>query len=537
MKKFYALSMIGAMLLAVPFNAVAAAPSRDAKPGQITPKMVKSHNATLPTRQKAPMKEGTTEIITNVTGTPKYYDVNFLGYQDGEYVDVEGLANSVVFDADNNVYFYDLIPGTGLGSFAKGELNGETISLSLPQTLYFDEFWGYGFNMVLMEYDESQDDFIILDADKVELMYDTQYGDVHLYLPEDQILGVAYTDDDTWAGMGVNNIDYISTDLAVVALPEGLETEDYYCIDNGYGYNVKVANDGEYIYVQGLCTDMPDYSTMRAKIDGNTATVPEKDIVGAAYGFYIYTILGEFDVEDQNVMLGPDYTFTFDIDWENHVIKTPEGSQNILAFNAMPEYELFYVAMYQDLKFQQQESLAGTPVDPFDLYYGDDYYEYYGYYSFIFNVPNISTEGNVLDYDSMYYSVYVNGELMEFVPDDWNFIYVGLPGPTTRVPLGFTNQNDFYTYTPILKEVGIYDEDVKTVGVQSFYVYEGEETCSQLVELQVEDASVESISSADIVKAEYFNLNGIRVANPDKGVYIKRATLSNGEVKTVKVVK
>lgn len=52
-------------------------------------------------------------------------------------------------------------------------------------------------------------------------------------------------------------------------------------------------------------------------------------------------------------------------------------------------------------------------------------------------------------------------------------------------------------------------------------------------------SGVQSISDKDglIIKSEYFDLSGRRVNNPEKGIFIKRSTLSNGSVITNKVVR
>ncbi|MDE6378336.1 MAG: hypothetical protein K2K72_06295, partial [Duncaniella sp.] len=42
---------------------------------------------------------------------------------------------------------------------------------------------------------------------------------------------------------------------------------------------------------------------------------------------------------------------------------------------------------------------------------------------------------------------------------------------------------------------------------------------------------------AEVIAVEYYNLNGVRIAEPTEGFFIKRATLSNGKVVVEKVVK
>ena len=42
---------------------------------------------------------------------------------------------------------------------------------------------------------------------------------------------------------------------------------------------------------------------------------------------------------------------------------------------------------------------------------------------------------------------------------------------------------------------------------------------------------------AEVIAVEYYNLGGVRIAEPTEGFFIRRATLSNGQVVVEKVVK
>lgn len=52
-----------------------------------------------------------------------------------------------------------------------------------------------------------------------------------------------------------------------------------------------------------------------------------------------------------------------------------------------------------------------------------------------------------------------------------------------------------------------------------------------------ESSIVSPETDASIVKIEYYNLSGMRISNPDKGLYIRRTTLSDGTVRTQKVMR
>ena len=43
--------------------------------------------------------------------------------------------------------------------------------------------------------------------------------------------------------------------------------------------------------------------------------------------------------------------------------------------------------------------------------------------------------------------------------------------------------------------------------------------------------------AAEVIAVEYYNINGMRIAEPENGFYIMRAILSNGKVVVKKLVK
>lgn len=486
--------------------------------------------------KKSARQVSSADVIYDAFGTTKYYNKDYEGDMDGQAYE-SSSASKIVFGENNDVYFYDILSDAGLGTYTKGTMSGETITVELPQLAYFSDDYGYGYELTLLKYNSIKKQFRPVEGSVEFDVFDD--GTLVLNLPGDAneyALGFIYTDDEEYAGLAEFSMVYEPADLNIATIPEDVTLETYYYNDGVFGYPVQVGFDANNLYIQGLCYDMGKDNVIVGSLNGNTAEVAQDQCLGVYGGYFIYTkcvVLN--DAMDDFELDADDAVCKLSVDRTNKVISYGEDTDNYLIFNAALD-EVYYLTFFEDLYINTQETMAGTPQNPFDLYYTDDYYEWYGYYSFMFSVPNVSTEGNVLDNNCLYYRVYIDGELYEFVPDENYWMYVDLPAPTTEVPFDFTNDNDFYFWGAIDREVGIYDENISTIGVQSVYKYNGVTTESDII--TIDATAVEAIfNNADVVKTEYFDLNGRRILNPAKGICISRSTMSDGSVKTVKVVK
>lgn len=85
-----------------------------------------------------------------------------------------------------------------------------------------------------------------------------------------------------------------------------------------------------------------------------------------------------------------------------------------------------------------------------------------------------------------------------------------------------------------------------TIGVRCFNVFDGVTYPGRLATLDVATGEVNNSSpettvsilpsEGDAETSEYFNLSGLRVASPTQGIFLKKITLTDGSVKTVKEI-
>ena len=181
------------------------------------------------------------------------------------------------------------------------------------------------------------------------------------------------------------------------------------------------------------------------------------------------------------------------------------------------------------MKLVHQDDFAGVPADPNGLIFMDTYADY-DYGTFQFNVPAVSTDGDFLDTNSLSYVVYVDGEEWEFDAEEYQ-----LTENMVEIPWNF-GVYYIYKYSGILREVDFFVEGITTLGVQSVYNYNGEETRSEIVEIEVDDPSaVAAIGDVrKVADVKYYDLSGREVASPAAGIFVKRVTFDDGSVASFK---
>ena len=140
-----------------------------------------------------------------------------------------------------------------------------------------------------------------------------------------------------------------------------------------------------------------------------------------------------------------------------------------------------------------------------------------------------------MDQSNVYYNVYFDDELMTFYPDQ----YLGLDEEMTDVPIDFqdTKYYDFQTYGSQHRVV-VYDSGFSRAGIQAFYQDGDKRLYSDVVWSDGTVTTGISSASADAQakSVSYIDLSGRSVSKPQHGVFVKKTTMSDGSVKTSKVV-
>lgn len=498
--------------------------------------------------KKAPAKIGAEDLITSVEGTKQDVTITGSGYylywgQLSFYENTEAPSH-IVYGENNEVYIYDLIPNFGCDSYIKGVKDGDKIVINFPQTVFWDEDYEDGYSMTLFDYHEYVNEngeekagyFPVEDA-SLTISISEDGSMVAEGISEDRIVGGGLiSEGDAWIGYGAWELSIAPFEATIVELPEGYEvTKGVWCAKaNGYGWPVNFAQGVTEIYIQGLEEAMPE-AWIKATLEYEDYTanvyIAQDQYIGDAYGYHIFTKCAKIIVDEDGYieyeLMPSDYQYqlVWDFDAETMVSKDKDV---VLLTNASLS-EVYYLGDFMDLAFVVQDSFEGTPANPTDLFF-DYSMDYYGFDAFLFNVPGLSTDGDILKTEDLYYVVYVDGEEWECDAEDY-----GLEESLVEIPWSFDDEY-IYNWGGIAREVDFFVEGISTIGVQSIYKYGGEETRSEIVTLNLDDPTAVAGLNADkkVASVKLFDVAGREVSSAAKGIVIKRVVYEDGSVASFK---
>ena len=539
----------------------------------------------------------TTPVITTAPGKVQEYLKESGGYYTsggriGAYMDYS-QSSQIVWDGDD-AYFYNILSYGETDSYVKGTREGDEIILPMNQTVvaFNDEEYDLNFGLLRPvitlapdpDYDEDDEPSSVA---YINFEYSDDYanvtftvnedGRISLVIPEQKYtigtdeedpaaygfppyaIGYYYTDDYMWAGYCDLYQFYDEFNYELVTMPEGvtINTFSYVNEEVGRGIIVDVARQDDYIYIRGLSPFAPDACLKAIVTDNGTkAHVPQNQYIGSYMGYY-YVLTATAQKSGRDYVLAPsdvDFVFLIESDEETGKILSLSSAnpEYALAFNTDP-YELLAIDLFENLILKSQDSFAGTPCTPTHV----DYYEYgdwLGANFLFFRLSPFADNGDVIDVSKLYYTIFLDGEPYAFeqhegldLNDDPKIIYPGIEKETTLVPYLFGNGIDLYEDDGGTFIVGLYVEGISSIGVEAVYIYEDQPTFSDLVTVDAvtgettitpgSDAKVEEINSSDIISIEFYDLNGYKISDPAKGVFIMRAILSDGRVITRKLRK
>ncbi len=505
--------------------------------------------------RKAPARLNTAGDVIIVAPQGETQDVTihgsgyclFLGILLSSYVDQDSPSN-VVYADNNEVYICDILPNTGFGSYTKGTIKGDEVTIELPQTLYYDESQENGYNLTMLTYYEWQEvdeegnpvydengepvmqSTYLEDEDPGSITFkidaDGNWTTTDIDGTGDKQLGLVLCSGDGWSGYGAIDLSIAPFSDKLVEVPSDIEVSENfwsYILDD-YGWTVSFAQGYDELYFQGMSSNFPT-SWLKATVEygDNDATVSfaQNQYVGVYAGaYYICVKFATYDGSAWTLM-PDDYQYELVWDFEENTMKAKDRDVYFL-FNAAQD-RVLYLDAYQNVTFLHQDSFEGTPADPNNLSF-EYCMDSYGYNAFSFYVPSVSTDGELLDTNDLYYVVYVDGEEWECDADEYQ-----IDESLTEIPW---NYSAYYIYNPggAKREVDFFVEGLSTVGVQTIYRYNGEETRSEIITLDLEGGSaVKAVDSdKEVAKVMYFDLAGRAVANPANGLYIKRTTYTDG---------
>lgn len=499
------------------------------------------------------------DVIWWADGTAKDYTKTYSGcyvYMDIEWINNQQVDTQIVWGENNDVYFPDIISMMPIGTYAKGLVDGNKITMTLPQTLYLEEeeykgqIYQTTYDLHLMMPFEDGGMLFYFPVDEEEPVDVTftiaDDGTVTLdTLPDGYALGLAVDEGDgaMWAGFAEMAMSFAPNTGSSIN-PADLENTEYSYFARGYdtpatpepefGYKVKVAFDGDDVYFTGFCLDDTKW-WFKGHREGDKIIVDNNQKMGVLAGIYNVSLMfGKRDAAAYGgfSLLPADTQFVFNYD-EAAMTFTTDTPDVVMFVNALPD-QIYYLTLIENPSLIYQPTAAGTPRNPWNFVFDAKAYDQVGYGLLDVNLPVVSTDGVLLDRENMYYNVYIDGELFDFDAEEY-----GLPASTTDIPYNFKSNPIVSSKLDTAHELLFHVRGFEKIGVKLVNVYDGVKYESDMVEIDVIEGGISGIETAGdcgVMSEAFYDLSGRKVLNPQGGIFVKRTVLNDGSVKVSKAV-
>lgn len=467
-----------------------------------------------------------------------------------------GRAVDVVYGSDGNFYIKNPFSQFATGSWLKGTVDGDVISVDVQPIYYeaandtYDETVCYACKMKYGYVEDFGQNYWSIDFDNPTLKMVVR-NDSIIMQNENGYAGLGlFYEDGEWTGFGeYRKILSPQTDVAV-SLPESATDEKNYVMTYGEyeaGSDtlaikkqlVKMFKDGNDYYLTDL-TGHDDHIYAKGTMTDNKLTLKSGQYMGLSTAEK-YNAIRYFDYfEAMGWKTVPTYNnayedstyfkdeFVFDHDaatdkfvGENNYLSVNGGNTkvNVLAGFKNPELTPFVEA-------------KEAPAKP-TIYSVEDAYDTYGYSYVEAILSNTTAKGDFLDTRRIYYNLSIDDEVWTFTPDE----YVNLTEDMTDVPYGFVDNEDFQTYKG-RRVIYLFTTDFSKVALTEFYVdSDGVAHYSEPDVWTKGTSGVKHTAGEKTVKqARYYDLSGRAASQLTKGIYIKATTYNDGSVTMKKVV-
>jgi len=427
--------------------------------------MLDAKQAKQPRANMAQAPARTADYVTP-EGTPVDYTAAGYFYSSyGLYYDV--LATQVSVSADEKtVYFNTLFPSAMSDIWTPGTVEGDKVTFSSETVV--GQYYAY--------YDLTVGEFILDEEGNITGYKDlvlTKEGDRY-FLDDDDIAPEHYAALLAFYGGEFQGflsyallLDYNPANTGEpVSLPEGAEPIEYV-------YNYK-SYTGSPVALKGLgYVDGNDYYFnnltpgnefwVKGTREGDQVTFKAGQYLGVSTYFLYFNpfYYGGEDEQGYGIYTAGDAVFNIDADGvltqaDDIYISYSYTESASDIYNYGFDYK---VSPYLGVQF-------GIPSDPANLTLYD-YWDYYGQYYFGYGLANIGTEGEYLDPDYYYYTLYVDDEPYAVGPDNFSYISEEM----VEIPLNYQDEQNGYDLGPGFAWIA--ENLFETIGVQGIYYYEG----------------------------------------------------------------
>lgn len=515
-----------------------------------------------------PAPSGNEPIITTApAGTTGYYakrgrswafDYEFyMPYQ----ISADGCVAEIVLTDDNKMY---MAPAFSFGmsryekSYIVGQVSDGKVTFSFPQPIAREEVKDKAGNITLrttyimmMEFAEDEEGYWdLVPCQNQKLIYNIA-ADGTLTPVDDLVdtwmaaaLWGHYKPDDTtdgwyWAqtcGDWYTSLTPVTAETP--AMPADVAAETWTVINGENAYEVKVGVKDSDIYIAGLFEKMPD-AVIAGKITSGMAVFPPVSYLGIYqpdfHNVYAMSVKSErvkdpdLGLIDSYVPDGKNIVFSY-----NAAESKLTGRSNV-GFSFLDDKYIAVAPVLEKPLIEKPADIEITAISkPLILAYWP-YDDREGYGIIEFKIANNANDGMVIPTAKLYFSLYMDGEIYEFEPDDYNCFKT----PTSVVPYRFNDDSETFAimYDPTAEAqlVGLFVQGFDTIGVQAVYRDGDKEVRSEIASIPgkkeyVYDGKEDSVETIDADGAEpvqFFDLQGRAIGSPRPGqILIRKAGAS-----------
>lgn len=292
---------------------------------------------------------------------------------------------------------------------------------------------------------------------------------------------------------------------------------------NPVSWTVKVGFDNNDVYIQGLTQMLPD-TWVKGTLDKDGDVTFEK---GQFFGKAIRNVflMGLYFNEPSNLVL----------DYDAAAGVFSAGSYYLLISASPTEVQPYdYLTGVTITKIQDKAAKPKTPtIVEYRAYNNAE-----GYGTIDISIPMESVDGDGLLSDKLSYVLYLDNEQEPYVFTTNR--YQSLDANMTEIPYLYSDGFDFMPGqgNPLYRTVFTYEDwmGAKKIGVQSIYRGGNETTKSDIAWFDTETVGISS-TMAKPFSEHFTDLQGRAINNAYKGIAIKYVRMSDGTVKTAKVIK
>ena len=427
--------------------------------------------------------------------------------------DDTGAVGDYVKGDDGNLYMLCVVGGNSTLNYLKLEQAGDSRYVAkMPQLVMVEEYDGvkYGYFASRMEKEEIAENpdsiSYIISNDKANELYFTlgEDGTLSIEQQDNVILGLTYSDG-VWTGYGDVGIRDAVVALQKNVLPEGAELEKWqfeYQWANWPEHGViksyiDVAVSDSEIYINNPYNKAQD-QWIKGTIEGDKVSFEACQLLGQddETNRYLYFRVGELTKNISGYYTYADAErLVFDYDVDNQTLTTEDPVSMYISrgygqrgYNV--NYDFPQLSAYS-------ENITGLMDPSFTFFAPDDMFGSYGYSYIQVQIPATDIDGNSLNVDNLYYSIYVGESDEPFVFSAETY-YNDFKEDVTEIPYNYEGY-DIYSYSAgsDLRNIFFYFSTANVnLGVQSIY-YAADGTVYKSNIVRDSSSSVESVEVTD----------------------------------------